>query len=193
MTIEIQTEGRRHYLAGNTYPIRDRLRAAGAKWDPDRRMWWTGKKEVAEQIVAEAGQVQEQNHERERTEGVDKRARVIKGKARYKGRTYLVLFNGQTKRGPAAKLCFRDGSNVFWADGSAVEITKIYREPLSIARLDELAAEYREHGGDSEAVAEARAEKSGRCRGCGGPITNAAHHAAMGGYCGTCAFDEYDC
>jgi len=31
------------------------------------------------------------------------------------------------------------------------------------------------------------------CRGCRGPIRNAPHHRAMGGYCGYCAFDEYDC
>ena len=31
-----------------------------------------------------------------------------------------------------------------------------------------------------------------RCRGCGGPIRNAPHHRAMEGYCGYCAFDEFD-
>jgi hypothetical protein len=35
--------------------------------------------------------------------------------------------------------------------------------------------------------------RSGRCRGCGGPIVDASHHRAMGGYCGSCAFDEFDC
>lgn len=33
----------------------------------------------------------------------------------------------------------------------------------------------------------------GRCRDCRGPIRNSAHHRAMGGLCGSCAFDEYDC
>lgn len=32
-----------------------------------------------------------------------------------------------------------------------------------------------------------------RCRGCGGPLRDASHHRAMGGYCGYCAFDEFDC
>lgn len=39
----------------------------------------------------------------------------------------------------------------------------------------------------------ARTGRSGRCRGCGGPIRNAPHARAQGGYCGSCAFDEYDC
>jgi hypothetical protein len=34
---------------------------------------------------------------------------------------------------------------------------------------------------------------NGRCRECGGPIRDASHHRAMQGYCGNCAFDEFDC
>lgn len=33
----------------------------------------------------------------------------------------------------------------------------------------------------------------GRCRGCRGEIADAPHHRAMHGYCGSCAFDEFDC
>jgi hypothetical protein len=32
-----------------------------------------------------------------------------------------------------------------------------------------------------------------RCRECRGPLRDAKHHSAMGGLCGECAFDEYDC
>lgn len=35
--------------------------------------------------------------------------------------------------------------------------------------------------------------RSGRCKGCGGEIRDARYHRAMGGYCGECAFDEFDC
>jgi len=34
---------------------------------------------------------------------------------------------------------------------------------------------------------------SGRCRECRGPIRSSPEHRAMGGLCGSCAFDEYDC
>ena len=37
-----------------------------------------------------------------------------------------------------------------------------------------------------------RSSSGGRCRDCGGPIQDAPEHRAMGGLCGTCAFDEYD-
>lgn len=32
----------------------------------------------------------------------------------------------------------------------------------------------------------------GRCTQCGRRAVDAPHHAAMGGLCGDCAFDEYD-
>jgi formamidopyrimidine-DNA glycosylase len=35
--------------------------------------------------------------------------------------------------------------------------------------------------------------RTGGCRGCGGPIRHAKHHRAMEGYCGSCAFNEFDC
>jgi hypothetical protein len=34
---------------------------------------------------------------------------------------------------------------------------------------------------------------SGTCRACHRTIRDAPHHRAMGGLCGECAFDEYDC
>jgi len=34
---------------------------------------------------------------------------------------------------------------------------------------------------------------SGCCRECRGALVSAPHHRAMGGLCGFCAFDEYDC
>lgn len=41
--------------------------------------------------------------------------------------------------------------------------------------------------------APSRGGRRGGCRECGGPIVDAARHRAMGGLCGECAFDEYDC
>jgi hypothetical protein len=37
-----------------------------------------------------------------------------------------------------------------------------------------------------------KAKQRTTCRDCGGPIEDAPHHRAMGGLCGSCAFDEYD-
>lgn len=50
-------------------------------------------------------------------------------------------------------------------------------------------------GGSANGAASRTRRSSGdkRCRGCRGPVVNARHHRAMNGYCGTCAFDEFDC
>jgi len=42
MAIELQNQGRRCYLIGNTYPIKDKIKAAGGHWDNDRKAWWIG-------------------------------------------------------------------------------------------------------------------------------------------------------
>lgn len=52
MTIQIDTRGRRHYLVGDTYPVRAAIKDAGCKWDPDAKAWWTGKRETAEVLAA---------------------------------------------------------------------------------------------------------------------------------------------
>lgn len=193
--IVVEQKGRRFYLVGDTYSVKDQLKSAGCKWDAAERAWWTGKQEVAAELVARLnGSTNGSTNgtTNGNSESLAKDARSIKGKATYQGKTYLLLWSGTTKRGEAAKLAFRDGSKVFWADLAAVAITKTYREPVSLAQLDRWAQEYRDAGGDAELVAERRAERSGRCRECGGPLVDVARHEAMGGLCGSCAFDEYD-
>lgn len=208
--IKIVSEGRRHYITGNTYPIKDQLRSAGAKWDAERKAWWTGKREVAEQFVsASVGVVHQDAPERPAaapSNGAPGESATVAGKATYKGRTYYIagrVARGRTswddrvdavtsRDGSRVLLYFRDGSSQFWASRADVQIGKVYDRPQTIARLQAFAAEARAAGGADAAIAD-RAEKSGRCRGCGGALVSAAHHAAMDGYCGSCAFDEYDC
>lgn len=50
--LTIQTSANRHYVAGNTYPVREHLRSAGLKWDPTAKAWWTSDRDVATRTVA---------------------------------------------------------------------------------------------------------------------------------------------
>jgi hypothetical protein len=50
MQLSIESAGRRHYVRGDTYPLRERLRAAGAHWDAEARAWWFGQREAAERL-----------------------------------------------------------------------------------------------------------------------------------------------
>lgn len=44
-------------ISGNTYPVKDALKALGARWNPDRKVWMIAddKADQANQIVATAG------------------------------------------------------------------------------------------------------------------------------------------
>jgi hypothetical protein len=196
--ISTRREGRRTYIVGNTYAHKDALRGAGAKWDPDAKAWWIGNDEKATALAASLGGGTSDGTPAA-SEGL-KDSDTVMGRGRYKGRSYLVLWVGDTQRGRACKLAFTDGSKTFWADAEEVSVEKRYEEReyrgrverMTFGRLKRLREEFKASGGDPEAAAEARAERSDRCRGCGGPIRDAGHHQAAGGYCGSCAFDEYD-
>jgi hypothetical protein len=54
--LQIKSNGRRHYIVGNTFSVKDALRAAGCRWDADEKAWWTGKKDVAEELVTQVNQ-----------------------------------------------------------------------------------------------------------------------------------------
>jgi hypothetical protein len=131
--LTIEKVGRRHYVIGNTYPVKDKLRAAGCSWDSDRKQWYTGKADLAEKIAAlEIVDVEP------KTETVDLDAAVIIGRANYKGRAYYVLATWGNERGyvSKAKLCFRDGSCVFWAHAdNGLELTTRYQTAKSINGL----------------------------------------------------------
>lgn len=47
-----------------------------------------------------------------------------KGQGRYKGKVYNILYMGDTKYGPRARLQFLDGSKDFWVDASLVDVVR---------------------------------------------------------------------
>ncbi len=139
MAIQLVQEGARLYFRGDTYSVRDRLRSAGAHWDAGQKSWWLGtaKREEAEALLAQiaAGGAGE-------AERLDPNAPLL-GRARYKGRTYLIAWEGETKRGRAFRLAFTDGSKVFWASAAEVEVVRRYSpsgRAVTLLSLQEFAA-----------------------------------------------------
>lgn len=194
--ITLVTRGRRIYIEGAAYGMRDTLRYAGAHWGSEQRAWWTASAPKAQSLLTKLqacdGQPQRDDHVP--PDGVSS---VVAGRTRYKGRTYYLAGRQyrdeaprpvQTGDGAKYLLYFRDGSRQFWAPSNLVEIVKSYRSLQTIDSLREYAAGVRAHG-SAEAYAAAQAEQSDRCRECGGPLTDAPHQHAMGGYCGACAYD----
>lgn len=170
MSVTIAKAGRRYYIEGNTYAIKDQLRDAGCKWDPQRRAWWTGKQEIADRFAGgEATSSEPQQPKKEDPSSVK-----IVGKAKYKGRTYYVRYVGQTKRGYAARLTSLDGSIDFWAaaaeawgrqhdgSGDVAVIVKMYEPREYCGRL-----EYMTLAGLQRFVEQAKTAKTtGECPKC---------------------------
>jgi hypothetical protein len=131
----LQKVGRRIYFKEAPFSLLDKLKKVGAHWDPDRKEWWIGAKQeaVASALATEAGDATPA------TEGLSETAKVLLGRATYKGGTYYFLWAGERNGAPCAKLCFRDGSRVFWAKGEELAIVARYQSPRSIAGLREFS------------------------------------------------------
>lgn len=164
--IEIKTQGQRHYLVGNTFPIRDTLKAAGFHFDRDNRSWWTGKRELAETILSALA------------EG---KVKVVASFAKLPNGTWGARVAGPVAAGDKVEIEGRFGRKT----ATIAEVVET-RDGFSICSL---AAEPRKPRKSTGR----RSSMGGRCRECGGPVKDAPHHRAMGGLCGGCAFDEFDC
>lgn len=157
--ITIRHEGRRYYLDGAPYAARERLRAAGCRWDPDARAWWTGRRDLAESLVAELGEAPAEAG----PERLAEDAREVIGRGTYQGRSCYVLGRvvqrGRTaydrdeiapvksRDGGKVKLASRDGSRVWWAPVDEVSVDKRYQRLTSIRSLREYAERARAAGG----------------------------------------------
>ena len=181
MDIQIEQSGQRLYIRGNTFAIKDALKRAGAHWDPDVRAWWIGaaKRSAIESLIAAPKPAAEPARE-----AVSPAARVIRGRAEYKGKTYYILAHGQSRNDGSsyAKLCSRDGSMVFWASKEhTLRILKTYDKPTSIQSLRDYA----------DRMKSARHKfGDGMCDECGErrAITTASDSSGLiGAVCGRCA------
>lgn len=125
MSITIERQGKRVYLAGDTYAVKDRIKALGGHWDEDRRAWWVGSTKIVEAqslvdnlAFTPAGPPVKQNPNDIR----------LTGKGRYKGRTYFA--GSITRDGNKVRLLTLPDANEeyldFWALCSEVEEVKHY-------------------------------------------------------------------
>jgi hypothetical protein len=163
MDVQMQTEGRRIYISGNTYPIKSDIKAAGGHWDGARRAWWVGvgKREELARALNQATP----------TAPVQRETTVI-GKAEYKGRTYFVIWHGETKFGHSMKLTTLDEKIEFWASASkGARVIKEYQERKTLASIRDFVSDKREQKRNPqqywethECPACARAERGGYLR-----------------------------
>ncbi len=120
VVIGVERVGARVYVVGDTYAIKDSLKAAGCKWDGERRQWWAGlaKADAVQRVVdgVASGAVKADVEDLSRAE--------VHGKVVYKGRAYFVI--GVSRDGEKLRLTVLDGAIVFWAAASLCEWSRRY-------------------------------------------------------------------
>lgn len=124
--MSIESIGSRLYVTGNTYGIKDRLKAIGCHWDADRKQWWIGKAKQAELaaiVSTVAAQTTANGYVKPTADELS--SKPCSGKVEYKGKTYYVV--GQSDRTGKLHLTVLDCSIEFWADSSACNWVKRYQ------------------------------------------------------------------
>ncbi|TXH55356.1 MAG: hypothetical protein E6Q97_08950 [Desulfurellales bacterium] len=118
----IEQVGSRVYITGNSYPVKERLKAVGCHWDAERKQWWigTGKRETIEAVLA--GTDGAEPTETEKQEQLSRKPLI--GKIEYKGRVYFGI--GYSTRTRKYHLTVMDCSIEFWALETECTIVKQY-------------------------------------------------------------------
>lgn len=115
MSITLEKVEKRVYVVGNSFSIKDQLKAEGCHWDAERKQWWigVGKASAIEAIIKGDTQAVVQTPE---TTSENADSIKVVGKAKYKGKTYYVRWVGQCKNGEyKAHLTTIDAKISFWA------------------------------------------------------------------------------
>lgn len=116
MTLTVEQVGRRVYVVGDTFSLRERLKQAGCSWDADRRQWWIGaaRRQAVVDIVAKADVSPQTAYKKASPEELSNLP--CHGKVTYKNRQYYVV--GRTRDGVKLHLTVLDCSIDFWAAAS---------------------------------------------------------------------------
>lgn len=165
MSISVEQRGRRYYLMNAPFGVKDTLKGAGCKWDPDARAWWTGKAELAAELARAATTDSPQE-----TAGLETQ---VSARVEYKGRAYYWCANNagpvRTQDSNKYLLTFTDGSKTFWAQADLVSVLKMYRDPIRISGLRAYADRMR--GARQEGLLAPRGQ-SYECPECGDYVTS---------------------
>jgi hypothetical protein len=131
----------RIYLTGNTYPVREEIKAAGGKWDPERKAWWVtpDKRPAMLRIAAKVRHLPKAQRGPKFPPGNHD---PVIGEARLANdnRNYLIGWMGRLKNGPKAgalfaKLITLDGTRSFWKTGKEIRILRRFEEPQPLGHI----------------------------------------------------------
>ena len=158
--MKIKKQGRRHYARGTERSVSWFFKDNGFNWDGDKRMWWTGKANLADasQKAFDQGKVKAEDTNKVRIED-----KVILGWALYQARSGSVRRYYICAQSTQSRLCLTilDGSFKFWISEEQALSRTYYQSPRSLKDL----REYRERKDKQECrcMANCRCSVSGYC------------------------------
>lgn len=155
MRLEVMDHGRRSYVFGDTYSLRERLRQIGAKWDPDRRGWYvpisdkSKLEDLVDEVLSDRGVDAPPASLSMASDNGPGEDGVVFGRAVYKDRPCYVagwVERGRTrfddfvhpvttKDGTKLLLYSMDGKKKWWAPESSVRIERMYQKPKTIGSI----------------------------------------------------------
>lgn len=179
MTVTIEKTGRRYYLIGNTFAIKDAIKDAGGHFDGERKAWWLSNAAEAERLITEASDKSRDTVKAKNEAGISTDDECIIGRVEYNSKNYYLLYDGHKDGKKIRKLAFTDGSKVFWPkDADNVTIKSKYQNKRSIDDLRAFAEK-------------AKSGQAGTCDNCGSTSSRLVQKpdssGIMGHCCPTCA------
>lgn len=153
----ITIEGRRVYIFteyGEACVVA--LKSLGARWDKERRAWWTGitKRADVERIISTPPEKLARAAAWDKVQELQRDGNNLLGRGRYRDAPYYYVARGRNDRGEWLKLLSMDGTRSFFANAAEVEIVKEYRRPQTLEGLRAFAEKLKAEEDESLPVVE---------------------------------------
>ncbi len=189
--------GKRLYVTGNTYAIKDQLKSIGCHWDADRKQWWIGKAKQADlqKIVDGNSGASQSSGGYVAPTAEELSQKPCSGQVEYKGRKYYVV--GQSSKTSKLLLTVLDCSISFWAAQSDCRWVKRYEareRTYNYGRYTETV--HQTVGGIRKFIERSKHDRSDQSS---SPSTDHSWRGngclqcrQLGDWCPQCAFDEFD-
>lgn len=129
MPVKIETRNNRIYLVGDTYPIKDKLKQAGCRFDKDAKQWYgtTDLRTELTRIIAESASKNASGQSGDYVEPTPEelgRKRIL-AKVEYKGRNYYAVAKSRTGKYLLTPITCQFS---FWALESVCSVVKEYQQ-----------------------------------------------------------------
>lgn len=98
MSVAIKQNGGRVYFVGDTFPVKDKIKKIGGKWDGDAKCWWVSISKL-QAAVDLAKSINEGDQADQKPKASDVK---VYGKCKWNGRKYYII--AKTRNGDSTRI-----------------------------------------------------------------------------------------